>query len=184
MNILALNSDFSNYFSQINFKFSIPQAKHLSTFVEGLITSEGKKTLSDICRNTMFPRERSSFNKFLIYSSWNKEELNKARKINSLNAMKEANKNQAPYFFSIDDTILSKNTSSKKIEGLKFNYSHVTSKSEWSHCLVSLHGHSNGLSLPLEFKPYLSKEYCDKQNDRVFKSKVELAIDTFKNIEL
>jgi hypothetical protein len=35
MNILSLNSDFNKYFSQINFKFSLPQRRHLSTFVEG-----------------------------------------------------------------------------------------------------------------------------------------------------
>ena len=80
-------------------------------------------------------------------------------------------------FFSIDDTILSKNSSSKKIDGLSFNYSRVSGKSEWSHCLVALHGHSNGLSLPLDFKPYLSKEYFDQQKERVFKNKLELALD-------
>ena len=43
MNILSLNSDFNKYFSQINFKFSLPQRRHLSTFVEGVLTSDGKK---------------------------------------------------------------------------------------------------------------------------------------------
>ena len=86
--------------------------------------------------------------------------------------------------FSIDDTILSKNSSSKKIEGLSFNYSHVSGKSEWFRYLVVLHGHSNGLSLPLDFKPYLSKEYFDQQKDRVFKKKLELALDTLEDIEL
>lgn len=62
----------------------------------------------------MFPRNRSSFNKFLIYSPWDEKELNKARKENSLNAMKKANKNQSPYFFIIDDTISLKNISTKK----------------------------------------------------------------------
>ena len=184
MNILSLNSDFNKYFSQINFKFSLPQRKHLSTFAEGLLSSDGKKTLSDICKNTMFPRDRSTFNKFLIYSPWDERELNKIRKINSLNKMKEAMDDKIPCFFSIDDTILSKNSSSKKIEGLSFNYSHVSGKSEWSHCLVALHGHSNGLSLSLDFKSYLSKEYFDQQKDRVFKNKLELALDTLEDVEL
>lgn len=43
MDILTLNFDFNKYFSEIDFKFSKPQTKHLSTFIEGTITSEGKK---------------------------------------------------------------------------------------------------------------------------------------------
>lgn len=184
MNILALNFEFSNYFSQIDFNFSKPQANHLSTFVEGIITSEGKKTITDISKNSMFPRNRSSFNKFLIYSPWDEKELNKARKINSLSAMKDVNKNKKPYFFSIDDTISLKKISTKKIEGLSRNFSHVSGKGEWSHCIVSLHGHSNGLSLPLEFKPYLSEMYCEKQKNIKFKTKIDLGLDTLKDIDL
>ena len=184
MDVLTLNFDFNKYFSEINFKFSKPQTKHLSTFIEGTITSEGKKTLTDLSKNSMFPKNRSSFNKFLIYSPWDEKELNKARKENSLNAMKKANKNQSPYFFIIDDTISLKNISTKKMEGLSRNFSHVSGKSEWSHCIVSLHGHSNGLSLPLEFKQYFSKENCKKQKDREFKTKIELALDTLKDIDL
>ena len=184
MNILTLNFDFNKYFSEINFNFSKPQEKHLSTFVEGTITSEGKNTLTGLSKNSMFPRNRSSFNKFLIYSPWDEKELNKARKINSLTAMKKANKKQKPYFFSIDDTISLKNISTKKMEGLSRNFSHASGKGEWSHCIVSLHGHSNGLSLPLEFKSYLSEEYCEKQKDREFKTKIELALDTLKDIDL
>ena len=48
MNILSLNSDFNKYFSQINFKFSLPQRKHLSTFAEGLLSSDGKKSILEI----------------------------------------------------------------------------------------------------------------------------------------
>ncbi|OQY41394.1 MAG: hypothetical protein B6227_05135 [Fusobacteriia bacterium 4572_74] len=63
MNILSLYSNFNKYFSQINFKFSLPQRKHLSTFAEGLLSSDGKKTLSDICKSTMFPKDRVFKNK-------------------------------------------------------------------------------------------------------------------------
>lgn len=132
----------------------------------------------------MFPKDRSTFNKFLIYSPWDEKELNKIRKIDSLNKMKEAMDDKIPCFFSIHDTILSKNSSSKKIEGLSFNYSHVSGKSEWSHCLIALHGHSNSLSLPLDFKPYLSKEYFVQQKDRVFKNKLELALNTLVGVDL
>lgn len=60
----------------------------------------------------------------------------------------------------------------KYFSEINFNFSRVSGKSEWSHCIVSLHGHSNGLSLPLEFKQYLSKVNCKKQKDKEFKTKI------------
>ena len=47
----------------------------------------------------MFSKDRSIFNNFLIYSSWDEKELNKTRKIDSLNKMKEAGDDKIPYFF-------------------------------------------------------------------------------------
>ncbi|WP_321328514.1 transposase [uncultured Ilyobacter sp.] len=182
MNILTLNSDFFKYFFKLDCKWSLPQRKHLFNFVDGIINSGGKKTLSNIWRNSLNTRDRSSFNKFLLYSPWDEKNLNYARKKTALNEMSMAG-SKNPFFFSIDDTLSSKKTSSKNIEGLKFNYSHVSNKNEWSHCIVSLHGHSNGLSLPLDFKTYLSEESGAEQK-RSFKTKIDLALDTLEGIDI
>lgn len=182
MNILALNSDFFKYFFTLNCKWSLPQRRHLSTFVDGIINSDGKKNLSNIWRNSFNSKDRSSFNKFLLYSPWDEERLSLQRKMNALNEMIKAGKKE-PFFFSIDDTLSTKQISSKNIQGMKFNYSHVSNRNEWSHCIVSLHGHSNGLSLPLDFKTYLSEESSAEQK-RSFKTKVELALDTLKGIDI
>lgn len=56
-------------------------------------------------------------------------------------------------------------------------------KQEWSHCIVSLPGHSKGLSLPLDFKTYLSEKLGTNQN-RDFKTKIELALDTLRSIDI
>lgn len=182
MNILTLNSEFSKFFSTLNCKWSLPQKRHLSSFVDGIINSEGKKNISTICKNSLNSKDRSSFNKFLLYSPWNKNELCSARKRTALDQM-EVNKSKQPYFFSIDDTLSTKQRSSKNIQGLKENFSHVSGKSVWSHCIVSLLGHSNGLSLPLEYKTYLAKEDC-LNHGRNFKTKIELALDTLEKIDL
>ena len=182
MNILALNSDFFKYFFTLNCKWSLPQRRHLSSFVDGIINSDGKKNLSNIWRNSFNSKDRSSFNKFLLYSPWDVQNLNSNRKKTALNEMMMAGSKE-PFFFSIDDTLSTKKISSKNIQGLKFNYSHVSNKNEWSHCIVSLHGHSNGLSLPLDFKTYLSQESGVEQN-RPFKSKIELALDSLKVIDI
>ena len=180
MNILTLNSDFFKYFFTLSCKWSLPQKRHLSTFVDGVINSDGKKNLSNIWRTSFNSKDRSTFNKFLLYSPWDEKKLNLQRKKNALNEMVKAGKKE-PFFFSVDDTLSTKQISSKNIQGMKFNYSHVSNRNEWSHCIVSLHGHSNGLSLPLDFKTYLSEESGAEEN-RSFKTKVELALDTLKEV--
>ena len=182
MNILTRNSDFFKYFFTLNCNWSLPQRRHLSTFIDGVVNSDGKKTLSNICKNSLKSSDRSSFNRFFIYSPWDETYLNLQRKKNALNEMAKVG-SKDPFFFSIDDTLSTKQTSSKKIKGMGFNYSHVSGKCEWSHSIVSLHGHSNGLSLPLDFKTYLSKQSCAEER-RQFKSKLELALDTLKDIDI
>lgn len=182
MNIESQNSDFFEYLLTLEYSWSVPQIRHLLNFFLGLINSEGKKTISAIWRKSSHPINRSSFTKFLLYSTWNEKVLGLQVKKNGLKAMSKTGK-KSPLFFSIDDTLCVKNPSSKDIEGMKFNYSHVSKKNEWSHCVVSLHGHSSGLSLPLEFKIYLSKEAA-RELDRVFKTKIKLALDSLKEIEL
>ena len=182
MNILALNSDFFKYFFTLNCKWSLPQRRHLSTFVDGIINSDGKKNLSNIWRNSFNSKDRSSFNKFLLYSPWDDERLSLQRKKNALNEMVKAGKKD-PFFFSIDDTLSTKQVASKNIQGMKFNYSHVSNKNEWSHCIVSLQGHSNGLSLPLDLKTYLSEE-SGAEHNRSFKTKVDLALETLKEVDI
>jgi len=39
-------------------------------------------------------------------------------------------------------------------------FSHVTGKSEFSHCQVAISASTRNLSLPLDLKVYLSKDYC------------------------
>ena len=87
MNILALNSDFFQIFFTLNCKWSLPQRRHLFSFVDGVINSDGKKILSHIWRNSFNSKDPSSFNKFLLYSPWDIENLNSNRKNTALNEM-------------------------------------------------------------------------------------------------
>ena len=178
MNISPQDYGFSNFFSKLNVKLSKPQRNHLNSFVEGIISCDKRKNISNIWEHSLNSRDRSSFSKFILYSPWSKDEVN-SKRINF--AVEELNKASIdkPIFLSIDDTLSVKRAQSKSIEGLKYNHSHTSGKREWSHCQVSLHGFSNGLSLPLDFKTYLDEESCKQQN-RNFKSKGDLALDMLK----
>lgn len=94
------------------------------------------------------------------------------------NLVLEANslKKPMPIFISIDDTLIVKSKDRKHIEGLSFQFSHVKGKSEFSHCQVAMSASTGNLSLPLDLKMYLSKDYCQKKNLE-FKSKPDLALE-------
>lgn len=62
-------------------------------------------------------------------------------------------------------------------------FSHVTGKTEWSHCQVALQAKAGNLSIPLDFKIYFSNDYCDS-NEIEFKSKNDLAFDLIDNLKL
>ena len=78
-------------------------------------------------------------------------------------------------FLIIDDTVNSKE-SAKKIQGPSYNYSHTEGKNILSHYVVTLNFVVNDKSIPLQYKPYYKKEFCEdlKKN---FKSKVDIAKD-------
>ncbi|MGL4402494.1 MAG: transposase [Fusobacteriaceae bacterium] len=85
--------------------------------------------------------------------------------------------NNSPF----DDTLIVKNKDRKHIEGLSFQFSHVTGKSEFSHSQVAMNALTGNLSLPLDLKMYLSKDYCQKKNLK-FKSKPDLALELIESL--
>lgn len=80
-------------------------------------------------------------------------------------------------FFIVDDTCCKKETSTKKMEALGFQFSHEAGKSVWCHCVVTAHVVSEGCSYaPWDFLPYYREEYCTSHSFS-FKSKNDLAIE-------
>jgi DDE superfamily endonuclease len=79
-------------------------------------------------------------------------------------------------FFNVDDTCCKKETSTKKMEALSFQYSHESGKSVWCHCVVTSHVVSEGHSYAWDFRPYYREEYCDEHR-LSFKSKNDLALE-------
>ncbi|XID92062.1 transposase [Paenibacillaceae bacterium WGS1546] len=79
-------------------------------------------------------------------------------------------------FILVDDTCCKKETSTKKMEALGFQYSHEAGKSIWCHCVVTSHVVSEGSSYAWDFRPYFREEYCT-ENRLPFKSKNDLALE-------
>ena len=172
--IVNHSDDLIKYISKLNLEFSTSQTNHLLNLITGLINLEGKKNLSNLNRNFLNTTNRSNLSRFLTISPWDEETVNSKRLEDSCNKLIETAQNfNKPIFLSIDDTMISKKKESKHIEGMTKLFSHVSRKNEWAHCQVALQGKTGDLSIPLDFKVYLSKGYCEEQKTE-FKSKNDL----------
>jgi SRSO17 transposase len=183
MTIVKHFEDLINYIYDLNLNFSKPQMKHLLNLISGLINLEGKKNIANLNRNFLNTTNRSNLSRFLTNSPWDEDELvDKRLKLSSNKLVENQLSSNEPIFLSIDDTLISKSKKSKSIEGMTKLFSHVSGKYEWSHCQVALYAKSGNLSLPLNLKPYLSSDYCEKRKLE-FKSKTELAYELIKDLE-
>lgn len=164
---------------------SRPQINHLELLVSGVIGCSDKRTISNIVRSSVSQRDRSCTQKFLNYSSWDEHLLNLRRKQYAANKLeKELETTGSPLFAILDDTINAKNTDSRHIEGLGFNYSHSSGNQEWwSHNVQGLHCIVGNLLLPFDFELYLKKKYCEQTSNK-FMSKVDISIQLLKGLDI
>lgn len=79
-------------------------------------------------------------------------------------------------FLIVDDTCCKKDRTTKKMEGLSFQYSHEEGKSVWCHNVVTTHVVSDGQSYAFDFRPYYQSDYCEAEQI-AFKSKNDLAVE-------
>src|SRR3712207_9037398 len=95
-------------------------------------------------RSTLFPyttlfrsaKNSSSIYRFLSHSKWDDSLIDKNR-ISYLNLhFDKIIKPKSVGFLAIDDTVNPK-IQAKKMQRLSYNFSHVSSKSLWSHCVVT-----------------------------------------------
>lgn len=179
--IVSINNELYNYLNDVNYGMTKPQFQHLSTIVNGLINLPGNKSLSRIAEAIMNAGDSSCIYRFLKQSKWDDYLLNKNR-MSYLNLhFENYAKSDSVGFLVIDDTINPKKQA-KKIEGLNYNHSHAESKVIKSHCVVTSNFVLGGMSIPLQFKPYISKDNCVIHN-RQFKDKAEIAMEFISDFQ-
>ncbi len=181
MLIIPNLNEIVNFNMALDLNFSKPQMQHMNSIVSGIIGVQGKKNVSNLNRFTLNSKDRSCTTRFLNNSPWDEEKLRNSLKNFVYDVIKsETHKNSEPIFISIDDTLITKSSNSKKIEGMGFIRSHVTQKSEWAHCIVSAFIKNGGISYPLDFDVYLKEELCDGEQN-MFKTKHEIAISLLED---
>ncbi|MFZ3590467.1 IS701 family transposase [Bacillus sp. DJP31] len=168
----------------LNLELSKPQLNHVLTFMQGIILTDGRKTVSQIRRSTHEKRHLSCMTRFLNESPWCPNRVNRRRIQFMMERIKKARLKQGDSrsitFFIIDDTQSKKDRSTKQMEGLDNHFSHSDGKSMWSHCIVTAHIVSEGYSFAWDFRSYFREHYCQEQG-LAFKSKNDLAIELIES---
>jgi len=164
----------------LKLEFYKPQLGHLFTLVHGIILCAGRKNITQINQAARGGRHLSNVTNFLNHSPWCVNRLQRRRMqfiIAKIRTKREKRGDTRPLvFIIIDDTCCKKDSSTKKMEALSFQYSHEAGKSVWCHCVVTAHVVSEGHSYAWDFRPYFREEYCT-QHRLPFKSKNDLALE-------
>ncbi len=164
----------------LKLEFSKPQRNHLFTLVHGIILCAGRKNITQIRNAARQDCHLSSITNFLNHAPWCVNRMQRRRmqfimeKIQT-KRMKNGDLRRL-IFFIVDDTCCKKETSTKKMEALSFQYSHEAGKSVWCHCVVTAHVVCEVSSFAWDFRPYYREEYCDEHR-LPFKSKNDLALE-------
>src|SRR3712207_972605 len=104
-NILSINKELCNYFSDINYGMSKSQFHNLTTIANGLINLSGSKSLLKISKTVLTAKNSSSIYRFLSHSKWDDSLIDKNR-ISYLNLhFDKIIKPKSVGFLAIDDTV-------------------------------------------------------------------------------
>ncbi|URZ01374.1 IS701 family transposase [Clostridium felsineum] len=179
--IVSINDELYNYLNDVNYGMNKPQFHHITTIINGLINLDGTKSLSKISENILTAKSSSSIYRFLSRSKWDDSLIDRNR-INYLKLhFNKLIKPKSVGFLVIDDTVNPK-IQSKKMQGLSYNHCHTEGKTLWSHCVVTSNFVAGDMSIPLNYKPYLSEENCKKHN-KTFMGKSDIALNFINSFE-
>ena len=180
-NILSINDELYNYLNDVNYGMNKPQFHHITTIVNGLINLDGTKSLLKISEHILNAKSSSSIYRFLSRSKWDDSLIDR----NRINYLKLHFNNliqpKSTGFIVIDDTVNPKEQA-KKMQGLSYNHCHTEGKNLWSHCVVTSNFVAGDMSMPLNYRPYLSKDNCEI-HDKTFISKSDIALDIINSFE-
>jgi len=145
--------------------FTKPQFKHFQKLIAGLIVSDNK-TIQEI-NDCFSENDQSSLNRFVNFSDWDDEELEKIR----IRQIKKINISKG--ILIIDPSLLHK--TGKHMEKANYHYSGITKKKEWGHMLVNSFFTDGNNSFPIKSDIYIRK--IDSDDSHPFKTVRQIGIE-------
>ncbi len=124
--MVPFNASIVNFVFSLGLTFSKPQMNHLLNFMQGLILTDGRMTVSQIRRSTHEARDLSCMTRFLNESPWCP---NRRRRLELMRSkIKRARAKQGDTrpiaFLIVDDSQCKKDRSTSRMEGLDHHFSH------------------------------------------------------------
>ena len=152
--------------------FTKPQFRNFSTYILGLVASEGKKNIDAINRSFMDSRDQSTLNRFLTASPWSIQRLESKRLTLARQSLLLTEGSSGALI--IDDTINEK--TGKHMEEAGYHYDSSQGKAVWGHDLVTTHYANGDSEYPASLSLYVKKDTCHEEK-KTFKTKIQLAVD-------
>ena len=152
--------------------FTKPQFRNFSTYILGLVASEGKKNIDAINRSFMDSRDQSTLNRFLTASPWSIQRLESKRLTLARQSLLLTEGSSGALI--IDDTINEK--TGKHMEEAGYHYDSSQGKAVWGHDLVTTHYDNGETEYPASLSLYVKKDTCHEEK-KTFKTKIQLAVD-------
>lgn len=154
---------------------TLPQFKHLSTFITGATKKGYTGKISDIAELEPFSKHRTCIGKFLSHSTWNEDRVLRALQQYVIEKIWNISRRTgSPIFVIIDDTISEKTKPSSKanrpMEKCNFHHSHLKNKKVYGHQIVGILLQCEGVTVPYHLEMY----------DKTRMSKIELVMNVLK----
>ncbi len=151
--------------------FTKPQFRNFSTYILGLVASEGKKNIDAINRCFMDSRDQSTLNRFLTASPWSIQRLESKRLTLARQSLLPTEGSTGTLI--IDDTINEK--TGKHMEEAGYHYDSSQGKAVWGHDLVTTHYVNGESEYPASLSLYVKKDTSNEE--KKIKTKIMLAVE-------
>jgi SRSO17 transposase len=166
--VTEIPQELSTALQPFRYHFGAPAFRHFLTYVTGLILAENL-TVEGINRTFVDHKHPSSLNRFLTWSVWDSQDVNRTR----LETLKADGDLQGKGCLLIDDSLAHK--TGTHIEGVGILKDHALDRYVLAHDLVTAVFLKNDDTLhPIDSRLYLKEEY-GKDKEVPFKTKIELA---------
>jgi SRSO17 transposase len=172
---MKVNFDIDNWLADLNIFRGCFYERSFGLFVRyitGLLLSNNK-TIDGLNSGFILKTDQSNVNRFLTEYPWLKKDF-----LHELKVLFTTNKVvKSLSFFVLDDTLLEK--AGKSIESAGYHFDHTKNRCIYGHQVVT-----SGYVFASEFYPFLLELYTKqedcKEENIVFKTKVEIALDILK----
>ena len=116
------------FFESLGLPLTKPQKRHLINLTDGILVTEGKKTLANIQRRFVEAPDPSNMADFLRISPWSTEEVRRRLQrfmVKRALEIAEAKGDPRIILLAVDDSIAEKDKQTSRLEAVDWHYDHL-----------------------------------------------------------